>query len=77
MASVDFFGQHFKQQVDILSPRLGLVPAMGIFSFPFCDWCSLWVYSLCPSGAHCDDKSPPGHGTWRTLEGSTPRQLGF
>eukprot|EP00976_Prorocentrum_cordatum_P034897 709574-Prorocentrum_minimum.AAC.2 len=22
---------------------------MGIFAFPFCDWCPLWVYHLSPS----------------------------
>eukprot|EP00976_Prorocentrum_cordatum_P029709 604961-Prorocentrum_minimum.AAC.1 len=34
---------------DILSPLLRLVPATGIFSLSFCDWCLLWVYSLFPS----------------------------
>eukprot|EP00976_Prorocentrum_cordatum_P078995 1183359-Prorocentrum_minimum.AAC.2 len=29
----------------IFSLLLRLVPAMGIFSLFFCDWCPLWVYS--------------------------------
>eukprot|EP00976_Prorocentrum_cordatum_P101855 1192816-Prorocentrum_minimum.AAC.2 len=33
----------------ILSPLLRLVPATGIFSLPFYDWCPLRVYSLSPS----------------------------
>eukprot|EP00959_Pyramimonas_sp_CCMP1952_P130837 2735812-Pyramimonas_sp.AAC.1 len=39
----------------ILSPLPRLVPAAGIFSLPFCDWCPLRVFSLSPSaiGACC------------------------
>eukprot|EP00959_Pyramimonas_sp_CCMP1952_P366779 7681849-Pyramimonas_sp.AAC.1 len=33
----------------ILSPLLQLVPATGIFSLPYCNWCPLRVYSLSPS----------------------------
>eukprot|EP00959_Pyramimonas_sp_CCMP1952_P469062 9494305-Pyramimonas_sp.AAC.2 len=38
----------------IFSPSPRFIPAMGIFSLPFCDWCPLWVYSRSPSmiGAH-------------------------
>eukprot|EP00976_Prorocentrum_cordatum_P090371 1188093-Prorocentrum_minimum.AAC.1 len=32
----------------IISPLSRLVPATGIFSLPFRDWCPLWVYFLPP-----------------------------
>eukprot|EP00976_Prorocentrum_cordatum_P106171 1194397-Prorocentrum_minimum.AAC.11 len=44
---------------------------MGIFSFPFCDWCPQWVYSLSPSqfGACCASMGCPHDDGWAPTSG--------
>eukprot|EP00976_Prorocentrum_cordatum_P077885 1182866-Prorocentrum_minimum.AAC.2 len=38
-----------------------LVPAVGLFSLPFCDWCPLWVHSLSPSAVGARYGCNSGH----------------
>eukprot|EP00976_Prorocentrum_cordatum_P017821 359266-Prorocentrum_minimum.AAC.1 len=42
-------GLHRGEMLSGIVGQVRLVPAMGMFSPPFCDWCPLWVYSLPPS----------------------------